>query len=209
MAIAPTNTLGARSAGVQLLSSRLLLRLARICLAALLASIAFDEPSAGGSSPPNTNAPSDVEQGQDIGGLLSALSRLELLNDDAVAARNDAETSLKETRQALETQKTKMAQLERDLAEARRTIETLTADAKLTAARQVQARAVNPLVVQDLEIAPSWIEISTFEAMSPVNPRACPTRIRWPVEETGRNSVNPSIIPRMTASSGPQFIILK
>jgi len=32
-------------------------------------------------------------------------------------------------------------------------------------------------------------------AKLPVKLRKCPEIIRWPVEDTGRNSVNPSIIP--------------
>jgi hypothetical protein len=41
--------------------------------------------------------------------------------------------------------------------------------------------------------------ISKVTAEAPVKPKACPTRMRWPVEETGKNSVNPSTMPSMMA----------
>src|SRR5436309_461773 len=47
------------------------------------------------------------------------------------------------------------------------------------------------------------MEISTVPATAPVKPSAWPTRIRCPVEETGRNSVSPSTTPSKTASSRP------
>src|SRR6187401_1393750 len=56
-------------------------------------------------------------------------------------------------------------------------------------------------------MAPSWMEISVLEATSPVNPNAWPAKIRWPVEDTGRNSVSPSTMPRITARVGPHSFI--
>jgi hypothetical protein len=52
-------------------------------------------------------------------------------------------------------------------------------------------------------MAPNWIEISALAATSPVNPNAWPAKIKWPVDETGRNSVSPSTMPRITARAGP------
>src|SRR5574341_1816826 len=52
-------------------------------------------------------------------------------------------------------------------------------------------------------IAPSWMDMSTLVATSPLKPSQWPTRMRWPVEETGRNSVRPSTSPSSIASSGP------
>jgi hypothetical protein len=52
-------------------------------------------------------------------------------------------------------------------------------------------------------MAPSWIEISALAARAPSNPKTCPTRIKWPVDETGRNSVSPSTIPKIVARPGP------
>src|SRR6266581_105039 len=49
-------------------------------------------------------------------------------------------------------------------------------------------------------MAPSWMMISKAAARGPTNPSAWPTRIRWPVDETGRNSVTPSTSPRMMAT---------
>jgi len=48
-------------------------------------------------------------------------------------------------------------------------------------------------------MAPSWINISKVFAFSPVNERRFPASMRWPVDETGRNSVTPSTMPRMQA----------
>jgi hypothetical protein len=48
-------------------------------------------------------------------------------------------------------------------------------------------------------MAPSWMKTVKAAARSPVKPRKCPARIRWPVEETGTNSVSPSTIPRTSA----------
>src|SRR3954452_13891866 len=50
-------------------------------------------------------------------------------------------------------------------------------------------------------MAPSWITTSKTVLPGPVNPISSAARIRWPVEETGRNSVTPSTMPRMTAIS--------
>src|SRR5438445_4744654 len=49
-------------------------------------------------------------------------------------------------------------------------------------------------------MAPSWMMISKAAARGPTNPSAWPARIRWPVDETGRNSVAPSTSPRMIAA---------
>ena len=49
-------------------------------------------------------------------------------------------------------------------------------------------------------MAPIWMKISKVAARAPVNPRRLPATIRWPVDETGRNSVRPSTIPRATAT---------
>src|SRR5438309_1220384 len=49
-------------------------------------------------------------------------------------------------------------------------------------------------------MAPSWMMISKAAARGPTNPSAWPARIRWPVDETGRNSVAPSTNPRMIAA---------
>src|SRR5262245_49013029 len=48
-------------------------------------------------------------------------------------------------------------------------------------------------------MAPSWMKISKVSAVSPRNPRRCPATMRWPVDETGRNSVRPSTIPSRIA----------
>src|SRR3979409_2699341 len=52
-------------------------------------------------------------------------------------------------------------------------------------------------------MAPSWIEISALAARAPSNPRTWPTRIKGPVDETGKNSVSPSTIPKIVARPGP------
>src|SRR6185503_19373738 len=49
-------------------------------------------------------------------------------------------------------------------------------------------------------IAPAWMTISNSFARSPVKFSSDPATIRWPVEDTGRNSVRPSTRPRMTAT---------
>jgi len=49
------------------------------------------------------------------------------------------------------------------------------------------------------KIAPDWMAMSNTLAASPVNLSREPARIRWPVDEIGRNSVRPSTIP-MTAA---------
>jgi hypothetical protein len=48
-------------------------------------------------------------------------------------------------------------------------------------------------------IAPAWMAISNTLTLSPVKLSRLPVRIRWPVEEIGRNSVNPSTRPMMNA----------
>ena len=50
-------------------------------------------------------------------------------------------------------------------------------------------------------IAPAWITISKSFAFSPVYPRSEPATIRCPVDETGRNSVRPSTMPRIAATT--------
>src|SRR6266568_7667390 len=51
-------------------------------------------------------------------------------------------------------------------------------------------------------IAPVWITISNTFAFSPLKPSRSPARIRWPVEETGKNSVRPSTTPSIKAFAG-------
>ena len=46
-------------------------------------------------------------------------------------------------------------------------------------------------------MAPSWTTILNVVSAGPLKPSNSPARIMWPVEETGRNSVIPSMIPRM------------
>src|SRR5215475_6340765 len=48
-------------------------------------------------------------------------------------------------------------------------------------------------------IAPVWMAMSNVFAFSSLKPRRSPARIRWPVLETGRNSVRPSTTPRTRA----------
>jgi len=48
-------------------------------------------------------------------------------------------------------------------------------------------------------IAPSWMMTLKAAHFSASKPRSSVARIRWPVEETGRNSVTPSTMPRMIA----------
>ena len=48
--------------------------------------------------------------------------------------------------------------------------------------------------------APTWIEISNvFKNELSAKLKALDARIRWAVEETGRNSVMPSMMPKITA----------
>src|SRR5688572_21980087 len=49
-------------------------------------------------------------------------------------------------------------------------------------------------------MAAPWMMMSWRSTCSPSRPSASRVRIRWPVLETGRNSVMPSTIPRMIAS---------
>src|SRR5215510_8738261 len=48
-------------------------------------------------------------------------------------------------------------------------------------------------------IAPVWIAMSNVFAFSSLKPRRSPARMRWPVLETGRNSVRPSTTPSTRA----------
>ncbi len=50
-------------------------------------------------------------------------------------------------------------------------------------------------------IAPSWMAILNAIELLSVNPTSSPASIRCPVDDTGRNSVSPSIMPRRTAIS--------
>src|SRR3989344_9213004 len=50
------------------------------------------------------------------------------------------------------------------------------------------------------------MKISNVLARSPVKPMASPTTMRWPVEDTGRNSVRPSTTPRISAWSSSRFM---
>src|SRR5512142_2838945 len=50
-------------------------------------------------------------------------------------------------------------------------------------------------------IAANWMAISNTLALSSLNPSRSPARIRCPVLDTGRNSVRPSTMPRMSACS--------
>ena len=49
------------------------------------------------------------------------------------------------------------------------------------------------------KIAPSWMNISKTFALSPVKESRLPASMRWPVDETGKNSVTPSTIPSINA----------
>jgi hypothetical protein len=49
------------------------------------------------------------------------------------------------------------------------------------------------------KIAPVWIAMSNTLAFSSSKPSSAPARIRWPVDEIGRNSVNPSTMPMIAA----------
>ena len=53
---------------------------------------------------------------------------------------------------------------------------------------------------QTATMAPAWMTISNSFARSPVKFSSDPATIRWPVEDTGRNSVRPSTRPRMAAT---------
>ena len=60
-------------------------------------------------------------------------------------------------------------------------------------------RAIEP-VAHVARIAPSWMTIGNNSLRAgPLKPSMSWTRIRCPVDETGRNSVMPSTIPRSTA----------
>src|SRR3954453_6551678 len=48
-------------------------------------------------------------------------------------------------------------------------------------------------------IAPNWMMTLNAAHFCASKPRSSVARIRWPVEETGRNSVTPSTMPRMMA----------
>src|SRR4051812_2541520 len=48
-------------------------------------------------------------------------------------------------------------------------------------------------------IAPSWMMTLNAAHLSASKPSSSVARIRWPVEETGMNSVTPSTMPRMIA----------
>src|SRR5215211_4656949 len=47
-------------------------------------------------------------------------------------------------------------------------------------------------------IEPSWIRIAKVLFASPVRPKKCSSSSRWPVEDTGKNSVSPSTKPSTT-----------
>ena len=49
------------------------------------------------------------------------------------------------------------------------------------------------------KIAPNWIEISNVPATDVEKDKASPNKIKWAVDDTGINSVSPSIIPKKTA----------
>ena len=56
-------------------------------------------------------------------------------------------------------------------------------------------------------MAPSWIRIAKlFQKPSSPRPKKRSANNRWPVDDTGRNSVTPSIIPRSTARSVSDII---
>ncbi len=50
-------------------------------------------------------------------------------------------------------------------------------------------------------MAPDWMTISNSLPRSSLKSSRSPARIRWPVDEMGRNSVSPSTMPRMRALS--------
>ena len=49
------------------------------------------------------------------------------------------------------------------------------------------------------KIAPSWIAILKATELLSVKPMTSLAKIKWPVDETGKNSVSPSIKPRSKA----------
>ena len=49
------------------------------------------------------------------------------------------------------------------------------------------------------KMAPVWMAMSNTLALASSNPSSDPARIRCPVEEMGKNSVNPSTTPMMAA----------
>ena len=136
----------------------LALSLARLGLAALLTTVWVADSNAVDTVPTDATVASDGLQSQNLEGLLREFSRLELLRDQAISARRDAESSLEETRRAQENQTKKISQLERDLAQARRTIETLKASAKFAATKRVEAPTANILFARQPEATPRWIE---------------------------------------------------
>src|SRR5689334_2537793 len=60
---------------------------------------------------------------------------------------------------------------------------------------------------QTATMAPAWMTISNSFARSPVKFSSDPATIRWPVEDTGRNSVRPSTRPRIAATSRSNAVI--
>src|SRR5438477_8584790 len=57
-------------------------------------------------------------------------------------------------------------------------------------------------------IAPSWIRIAKlFQKLSSPRLKKRSASNRWPVEETGRNSVMPSTMPRITARIASDIMI--
>jgi len=48
-------------------------------------------------------------------------------------------------------------------------------------------------------MAPLWIAMSKTLDLASVMPSRLPVRMRWPVDEIGRNSVSPSTMPMMAA----------
>ena len=81
---------------------------------------------------------------------------------------------------------------------------TVTAAAKriATGSRHRTPRIVAQILArystQTARIAPSWITISKTLPGGPWKCSNSPARMRWPVEETGRNSVMPSMRPSTT-----------
>ena len=53
-----------------------------------------------------------------------------------------------------------------------------------------------PAIVQH---TPVWMAMSNTWALASSKPSNDPARIKWPVEEIGRNSVSPSTTPMMAA----------
>ncbi|MNT68363.1 hypothetical protein D3C72_2065920 [compost metagenome] len=49
------------------------------------------------------------------------------------------------------------------------------------------------------KIAPVWIAMSNTLALASSKPSRLPARIKWPVDEIGKNSVSPSTTPMMAA----------